>query len=608
MHKNWIGCAPQNFRASRPLGLRPEAIVIHIAEGSLVGTIAHFQNPDAGVSAHYLVARDGSVHQFVEETDTAFHAGIIVNPPKPLPRSGVNPNFYTIGIEHEGRAGDEWPEAMYAASAELVAEIAARWNIPLDEDHLLLHREIRASKSCPGPRFRREELLARAKAVKPPERGGLLPFVAGVQVLANTNVRQAAPSRSARIVRVLPANSAVTVVAFTNEGERVNGNSHWYQLADGNFFWAGTSSRPHPVPLAEPLPPVEVLAPPAPPATVSSGIPRIDHLLEGRAVPPLGEGDSDRAAVGALQDLLTGHGFTGLPGILSPLYGSFGSRTAAALRDFQQRQGIQTTGRGDTPTLQKLVTAPATDPRATQAYLTLVLRLAFTGMTRVLSLVSQMEGVGKFAALNLNTDRAGLSFGLIQWAQRPGRLPEILNAFLKADRETFAGIFGDGDPDLAAALIAHTRRPSGGLDPQTGQTLDPAFDLVSEPWITRFRRAALEPAFQRAQVQTALAAFHRSLARIRAFAPALKSERAVAFMLDVANQFGDAGAERLFKAATRPGLDEDAVLEAVADATVDHFEDRFKAGVRARRDMFLHTALLSGAEFAETRLAFEMVT
>lgn len=608
MQKNWIGCAPQNFRVSRPQGLQPEAIVIHIAEGSLAGTIAHFHNPNAGVSAHYLVGKDGSVHQFVEETDTAFHAGVIVSPPKPLPRLGVNPNFYTIGIEHEGRAGDEWPEAMYAASAGLVAEIAARWNIPLDDDHVLLHREIRASKTCPGHRFRRDELLARAKAVKPPERSRLSPFVAAVEVLANTNVREAAPFRSAPIARVLPANSTVTVTAFTDQGERVNGNSLWYQLADGNFFWAGATSRPNPVRLAEPLPPAEVSPPPEPLTRVTSGIARIDHLLEGRAVPPLAEGDSDRAAVGALQDLLTGHGFIGLPGILSPHYGSFSSRTAIALRDFQQRHSIPATGRADPPTLQKLVIAPAGDPRATQAYLTLVLRFSFTGMMRVLSLVAQMEGLGKFGALNLNTDRAGLSFGMIQWAQRPGRLTEILSAFLQADRERFAGLFGDGDPDLAAALIAHTRRPSGGVDPRTGQTMDPAFDLVSEPWITRFRRAALEPAFQRAQVETALDAFRRSLARIRTFAPGLKSERAVAFMLDVANQFGDTGAQRLFSTASRPDADEEALLEAIADATVDHFEDRFKAGVRARRDMFLHTAILSNAEFAETQLAFEIAT
>lgn len=71
-------------------------------------------------------------------------------------------------------------------------------------------------------------------------------------------------------------------------------------------------------------------------------------------------------------------------------------------------------------------------------------------------------------------------------------------------------------------------------------------------------------------------------------------------MLEVANQFGDTGAERLFKAAARPGLDEASLLGVVADVTVDHFEDRFKAGVRARRDRFLHAPLLSDAAFQET--------
>src|SRR6185437_10548693 len=122
MNKIWKGCAPGNFRAGRPSGLRPAAIVIHIMEGSIGSADDWFQNPASSVSAHYGVAKSGEVHQYVDEHDTAFHAGTVVSPTWTGIRPGVNPNYYTVGIEHEGKAEDPWPwpEAQLATSAALV--------------------------------------------------------------------------------------------------------------------------------------------------------------------------------------------------------------------------------------------------------------------------------------------------------------------------------------------------------------------------------------------------------------------------------------------------------------------------------------------------------
>jgi N-acetyl-anhydromuramyl-L-alanine amidase AmpD len=100
------------------------------------------------------------VHQYVSEEDTAYHAGIPVCSTWKLLRPHVNPNFYTVGIEHEGRAQDQWTDAQYATSAELVGEIARRWSIPIDADHIVMHREIRANKTCPGFVFSRDKLLS----------------------------------------------------------------------------------------------------------------------------------------------------------------------------------------------------------------------------------------------------------------------------------------------------------------------------------------------------------------------------------------------------------------------------------------------------------------
>jgi hypothetical protein len=63
-----------------------------------------------------------------------------------LLKPGANPNFHTCGIEHEGRPDDVWPDAQLPASAALILQVAARWAIPLDSQHVFRDHEIRASK------------------------------------------------------------------------------------------------------------------------------------------------------------------------------------------------------------------------------------------------------------------------------------------------------------------------------------------------------------------------------------------------------------------------------------------------------------------------------
>lgn len=615
MQKEWIGCAPKNFHKGRS-GFKPEAIVIHVICGSLKSCVNHFLDPHSSVSAHYGVGRDGRVLQFVEEEDTAFHAGVIVSPTWRLIKGGKNPNFYTIGIEHEGQPDQEWTNAQYTACAELVNEIAARWNIPLDSDHIVLHREIRASKTCPGSKFDRNELLRRIQAGSqpPPARDGFRELTTEVELIQRANVRSLAPTTQAPIARVEEPGTSLAVAGFTDQGQRVHGNANWYRTIEGNYVWAGATSEPNPVSPAPDQPPPPAATPvnvtprapqpvPAPSETRGAqacrcGVTRIDDILAGTGS-PLAPGDPDREAVAVIQDLLVCQGVPGLPGLLSGQRGSFGEKTAQSVRNFQAKFGLPVTGAVDKATLEKLVAEQACDPRSSQAYLTLVLGEAFSGMTRVLSLTAQMEGVGKFGALNLNTDKAGLSYGLIQWAQRPGRLPEILKAFQAADSPRYVEVFGQGDAGLSQDLIAHVSRVNGGVNPKTGVTINPAFNLIADPWTNRFRASALDPVFQRAQVSTALSVFRKSYRIIQGYAPELTSERSVAFMLDVANQFGDAGTRNVYNAVKRTAMSEQDLLEAIADETVRRMPQQFKTGVRGRRDGFLHTTFLSDEPFVD---------
>jgi peptidoglycan hydrolase-like protein with peptidoglycan-binding domain len=312
-----------------------------------------------------------------------------------------------------------------------------------------------------------------------------------------------------------------------------------------------------------------------------SGISAIDGLFDGGAA--VATGSPDRDAVGLIQDLLTAHGATGLPGITGASRGVFGPATTAAVRAFQQRCGVQpasddaASATVDAATLRAMIETPTTNPVACCGYLSLVLDVPFTGLTRLMCLTAQFEGSGRFAAHTRNRDRAGLSFGLIQWAQSATRLNELLRAFRAAQPQRFVEIFGGGDADLAQRLIDHTAKPRGGTT-KDGRSTDPAFELSEEPWTSRFRQAALDPALQRVQLASALAAFRTSLAAIRAFAPQVRSERAVAFLLDVANQHGDEGARSIFDAVGGSGLAEPQLLEAMEQESVRRVTAKFGAG------------------------------
>src|SRR5262245_23760158 len=72
----FIGAHPANFNVGRG-GIAPEAVVLHIAEGSMSAVDGHFNNPASQVSAHFCVGKNGVIHQYVNTGDTAFGNGIV---------------------------------------------------------------------------------------------------------------------------------------------------------------------------------------------------------------------------------------------------------------------------------------------------------------------------------------------------------------------------------------------------------------------------------------------------------------------------------------------------------------------------------------------------
>src|SRR3990167_1220116 len=147
---NIIQSTSKNFFKGRS-GHKPELIVVHCTDGAHPGDLNWLRGGGTSqVSSHYLVTPGGEVIQLVKDEDVAWHAGVVVSPTARLLKPGINPNLYTIGIETSLRPGAVMNEAQARALKELVKLVAERHGIALDRDHVIGHKEIRASKSCPG--------------------------------------------------------------------------------------------------------------------------------------------------------------------------------------------------------------------------------------------------------------------------------------------------------------------------------------------------------------------------------------------------------------------------------------------------------------------------
>jgi N-acetyl-anhydromuramyl-L-alanine amidase AmpD len=96
------------------------------------------------VSAHFFIARDGAMWQFVSCDDRAWHAGASVF------NGRENCNDFSIGVELEGLEGDVFEPTQYASLARLCLALRQRYPIA----HVAGHEHIAPGrKQDPGPGF-----------------------------------------------------------------------------------------------------------------------------------------------------------------------------------------------------------------------------------------------------------------------------------------------------------------------------------------------------------------------------------------------------------------------------------------------------------------------
>jgi hypothetical protein len=102
---------------------------------------------------------------------------------------------------------------------------------------------------------------------------------------------------------------------------------------------------------------------------------------------------------------------------------------------------------------------------------------------------------------------------------------------------------------------------------------------------------------QRVQIDLASEAYLNELTALTASTPAIRSERGIAFLLDLANQFGSARIGPQYKSAAQPGATEAAILKQLEDVFTNLARAQFQPQVRARREFFRTTPLLSDEPF-----------
>ncbi len=128
-------------------GVLPDMVVIHYtAMTDAASALARLCDPAAAVSAHYLIARDGTCWQLVDEAARAWHAGAGA-------WGGVTDvNSCSIGIELDNDGRTPFAAPLMDRLDALLPEIMARWRIP--PDRVIGHACMAPDrKQDPGQRF-----------------------------------------------------------------------------------------------------------------------------------------------------------------------------------------------------------------------------------------------------------------------------------------------------------------------------------------------------------------------------------------------------------------------------------------------------------------------
>ena len=159
---DWIPAHPNNFQVGRA-GKPILYVVIHSIVGTLNSAVSAFQNPTRIASSTYIVGWDGRIVQTVREQDTPYTNG----------NFDINQKSITIEHDDQGNKNIVRPDALYEASARLIADICKRHGIPINNGRIFGHRDVKiifgagTNTECPAA-LDVNRLITRAQQIAAP--------------------------------------------------------------------------------------------------------------------------------------------------------------------------------------------------------------------------------------------------------------------------------------------------------------------------------------------------------------------------------------------------------------------------------------------------------
>jgi hypothetical protein len=122
---------------ARPAGMIINTVVLHHTGGDFGPSLNWLINPASGVSSHYLIDRDGSIYELVDEARESWHAGYSLH------KGRENVNDFSIGIElvNDGDGVEPYPQRLQDALVWLLNDIKARRGIIRSD--VVTHKAIR---------------------------------------------------------------------------------------------------------------------------------------------------------------------------------------------------------------------------------------------------------------------------------------------------------------------------------------------------------------------------------------------------------------------------------------------------------------------------------
>ena len=149
-------CAPLPRRAEIPTSWQPSpnfgerlpnfVVIHHTGADSAAAALRVLSSRQTEVSAHYLIVRDGTIIQLVDERARAWHAG------DSRWGSSIDLNSVSIGIELDNNGREPYPQAQIDALLSLLSDLRRRYRIPVA--NTLGHSDVAPRRKVdPGPLF-----------------------------------------------------------------------------------------------------------------------------------------------------------------------------------------------------------------------------------------------------------------------------------------------------------------------------------------------------------------------------------------------------------------------------------------------------------------------